>query len=453
MSHRSWILILESFNLKQESLNHHLDESTEEKNNIICYERASVVDNVDDTEDRKEDEEEDSEAQIPIQEENVGKQSKPAEEAELEDIGNTESFTDHQHRDIENLDLIEDNENPQTLIDQDILGELQKPSEETTLESIKHIEDSSDNLADHQTVQSVQPNKDNENLNTIIEDSEKPQMLDQQEIVRELSNPAHKVKIESNMYNEDNFENPDKDQSKDMIEPNEGTENLNLVGGDGEELIEQEDDIADMSKTTGAEAQVVIQQENAEKLPKPTEETELTSNIDIDFKSENPADHQPVESVQPNEDIENSSLIGDNEKLAEQEGGLTDTSSPIEAEENLLSSEESKEGQSLVESENLHTNQISHGPVSSAVEQVPPVEVVPVNSSPSSSPTSVLTKHMAVGEMSSASLSEMVQIDVPQSDMEAMVRSSSSDELQLNIVSIIMPHNLKIAWEFIKFAG
>ncbi|XP_048323749.2 uncharacterized protein LOC112490616 [Ziziphus jujuba] len=438
----------------EESLNHP-GESTEEKSNIIYDERASVIDTVYVKEDRKEYGDIESEARVLTQEEILGEQPKPAEETKLEDMGNSESFADHQLMDNENLDLIGDSENPQTLIQQDNLRELPKPTEETTLESNKHVEVSSDNPADHQTMESVLSNEDNENSNT-IEDSKKPPMLDQQEIARELPKPVEEVRLESDLHNEKISQIPDKDQSKETVEPDEGTMNLKisqipdkdqsketvepdestmnlkLIQGDGEELIEQEDGIKDMSKTIEAEAQVLIKQENVEDLPRPSKGTELQSNIDNDFKSENPAHHQPMESVQPKEDNENSRLIRDSEKLAEQEGGLTGTSSPIAAKENLLSSEDSKDEQNFVESEDLHANQSSDDPISSVVEQVPPVDVVPVNSSPSSSPTSVLTKHIAVGEMSSASLNEMVQIDVPQSDTEAMVRSSSSEELSLD---------------------
>lgn len=445
----------------------------------------------------------DSGVEMLIRQEVVRELPKPAEETMLEthkniEDENSEYLADQQTRGNEDLNLIGDTEKPQMMIQHGIKQELTKPTEETDLESNKHIEDGSESPTD----QSIQPNEGNENLN-LLGDSEEPQMLVQHEIDGERPKSSQEVKLESNMHIEDNSNNADDHQPMDSVQSNEGIKDLNLIGS-SEKQTEQESGIIDMSKVIEAEenlisveddknvqssgeskvfgsenpivpvvqqlsvnedvpvnsssspsatsghipedevcctnvdggAQMQIQKEIVGELPKPTEETKLESNMDIEFNS----DHQPVDFEQLNEGIKNLVLTEDGEKLTEQEGGITDMSNPIEAEENLLSSQDSREEHSFVESGGFHTNQGSDDPTASAMA----AEEVPAISSSSSSPTSVLSKHIPVGEMSSASLCEMVHMDVPQSEVEALVRSSSSDELPPDNVSLVIIENLHV---------
>ncbi|KAF3439546.1 hypothetical protein FNV43_RR17824 [Rhamnella rubrinervis] len=467
------------------------NESKMEANNVDNG-IAPVADTTDDI--GKEDEDRDSGVEMLIQQAAVRELPKPAEETMLEthkhsDGENSEYSTDHQTMGNEDLNL------PQMMLQQEIKQELPKPIEETELESNKHIEDSSENPTD----QPVQPNEGNENLN-LIGDSEELQILVQHEIDGEWPKSAQEVKLESNMHIEDNSNNADEHQPMDTVQSNEGIKDLNLIGY-SEKQTAQEGGTTDISKAIEAEENLIsvegdknvqssvesevfgsenpivpvvqqlsvnedvpvnsssspsatsghipedeachtniddgapmqIQKEIIGKLPKPTEETKLESNMDIELNS----DRQPLDSEQLNEAIKNLDLTEDGEKLTLQEGGITDMSNPIEDEGKLLLSQNSKEEHSFVESGGFHTNQSSDDPTASAVA----AEEVPAISSSSSSPTSVLSKHIPVGEMSSASLCEMVHMDVPQSEVEAMVRSSSSDELQPDIEPSNPPEN------------
>lgn len=462
------------------------------------------------------------------QEEAVREQPKPAEEMMLEtnkriDDDNYENPADYQTMGNDDLNLVRVTGKPETMIQHDIERQLPKPIKETKLESNKHIgEDSYENLVDDQFLHSVIPNEGNENLN-LIGDTEEPKMLVKQEIERELPKPIEETELESEVHVEYSSYNAENHHPMDSVQSNEGIEDLNHIG-DSKNQIEHEEWTLDKSRAIEAEenliyvkhvhsslesvvfdsedpivpavkqtsvnedvpvnsssspsaisgqvpddevcctnvdggTQMQIQKETAEDLSKPTKELKLESKMDIEFN----LDHQPMDSEESStEGIKNLDLKEDGDTLTEQEGAITDRSNPIDTEENLLSSLDNRREHSFtdlsnpidteesllssqdnrrehgsLESNGFHINQSSGNPTASSV----PAEEVPAVSSSSSSPTSVLTKHIPVGEMSSASLCEMVQMDVPQPEVETMVRSGSLDALPLDNVSLIIVEN------------
>ena len=167
--------------------------------------------------------------------------------------------------------------------------------------------------------------------------------------------------------------------------------------------------------------QMLTRQAIEESLQKPAKKRDLESNLHIERNSENLVEHQAMDSAQPLKGNPDFNVTEDNEKQIEQEGS-TYTSKPIAAEDNLNKTEDRKNELSSVQSE---------------------VSYVIYSSSSPSSPTSTQIEPMKIEEVSSSDLNQEIDIDVPQSNLEDLVKSSSLDEQPLDDTSLIMPQNVK----------
>lgn len=357
----------------------------------------------------------------------------------------------------ENLNLKGDTEEPKMSVKQEIERELPKPIEETELETELHVEYNSYNAENHHPMDSVQSNEGIKDLNHIGDSKKKIEQedgtLDKTRAIEAEENLIYVKNVHSSL---ESVVFDSEDPIVSAVKQTSVNEDVPVNSSSPSAISGQVPDDEVCCTNVDGGTQMQIQKETTEDLSKPTEELKLESKMDIEFNF----DHQPMDSEESStEGIKNLDLTEDGDTLTEQEGAITDRSNPIDTEENLLSSlgnrrehsftdmsnpidteesllstEDNKREHSSLESDGFQINQSSGDPTASTV----PAEEVPAVSSSSSSPTSVLTKHIPVGEMSSASLCEMVQMDVPQSEVETMVRSGSLDALPLDNVSLII---------------
>lgn len=183
-----------------------------------------------------------------------------------------------------------------------------------------------------------------------------------------------------------------------------------------------------------------------------TDMKELKINEDIDggpqlvIKQENEklTENQAIlDSVKPtegNKDSKNIEDVGGSQiKLTEDEG-IMDISKPIEANDNLDSIQEDKNEQSITESGTSGLNQNSDDPIASAAQQELVVEEVPIDSSSSSSPTSVLAGKIPTDQASSSTSDQQLHIVILQSHLEDIANTYSWDEQPpLNITPAAQP--------------
>lgn len=183
-----------------------------------------------------------------------------------------------------------------------------------------------------------------------------------------------------------------------------------------------------------------------------TDMKELKINEDIDggsqlvIKQENEklTENQAIlDSVKPTEGNKYSKNIedvgGSQIKLTEDEG-IMDISKPIEANDNLDSIQEDKNEQSITESGTSGLNQNSDDPIASAAQQELVVEEVPIDSSSSSSPTSVLAGKIPTDQASSSTSDQQLHIVILQSHLEDIANTYSWDEQPpLNITPAAQP--------------
>ena len=149
-----------------------------------------------------------------------------------------------------------------------------------------------------------------------------------------------------------------------------------------------------------------------------------------------------MKELKINEDIDGGSQLvikQENEKLTEDEG-IMDISKPIEANDNLDSIQENKNEQSITESGTSGLNQNSDDPIASAAQQELVVEEVPIDSSSSSSPTSVLAGKIPTDQASSSTSDQQLHIVILQSHLEDIANTYSWDEQPpLNITPAAQP--------------
>ncbi|KAK7844108.1 hypothetical protein CFP56_011577, partial [Quercus suber] len=183
-----------------------------------------------------------------------------------------------------------------------------------------------------------------------------------------------------------------------------------------------------------------------------TDMKELKINEDIDGGSqlvikqetekltENQAILDSVKPTEGNKDSKNIEDVGGSQiKLTEDEG-IMDISKPTEANDNLDSIQEDKNEQIITESGTSGLNQNSDDPIASAAQQELVVEEVPIDSSSSSSPTSVLAGKIPTDQASSSTSDQQLHIVILQSHLEDIANTYSWDEQPpLNITPAAQP--------------
>lgn len=183
-----------------------------------------------------------------------------------------------------------------------------------------------------------------------------------------------------------------------------------------------------------------------------TDMKELKINEDIDGGSqlvikqetekltENQAILDSVKPTEGNKDSKNIEDVGGSQiKLTEDEG-IMDISKPIEANDNLDSIQEDENEQIITESGTSGLNQNSDDPIASAAQQELVVEEVPIDSSSSSSPTSVLAGKIPTDQASSSTSDQQLHIVILQSHLEDIANTYSWDEQPpLNITPAAQP--------------
>uniref|UniRef100_A0A5B7BJJ1 Cardiomyopathy-associated protein 5 n=1 Tax=Davidia involucrata TaxID=16924 RepID=A0A5B7BJJ1_DAVIN len=193
-----------------------------------------------------------------------------------------------------------------------------------------------------------------------------------------------------------------------------------------------------------SEACISIKRENAGDLSKPSEETISESIACIEDQSEIPGEHQTIlESYKPVEENDNLKSLkdfeGDIQKLAEQEDAA-EKSKPIEDTDIRESIQYREGGQSIVELESYADSQSFNDPIALDVLPELVIEQVPVASSSSSSPKSVLQNKFSMDQASSLNFDQETHIEVQQSVRE-VVGNNSSDELLPETSTVTSPQN------------
>ncbi|XP_030964028.1 uncharacterized protein LOC115985190 isoform X2 [Quercus lobata] len=156
--------------------------------------------------------------------------------------------------------------------------------------------------------------------------------------------------------------------------------------------------------------------------------SQLVIKQETEKLTENQAILDSVKPTEGNKDSKNIEDVGGSQiKLTEDEG-IMDISKPIEANDNLDSIQENKNEQSITESGTSGLNQNSDDPIASAAQQELVVEEVPIDSSSSSSPTSVLAGKIPTDQASSSTSDQQLHIVILQSHLEDIANTYSWDE-------------------------
>ncbi|KAK9998834.1 hypothetical protein SO802_018437 [Lithocarpus litseifolius] len=168
--------------------------------------------------------------------------------------------------------------------------------------------------------------------------------------------------------------------------------------------------------------------------------SQLVNKQETEKLTENQAILDSVKPIEGNKDSKNIEDVGGSQiKLTEYEG-IMDISKPIEANDNLDSIQENKNEQSITESGTSGLNQNSNDPIASAAQQELVVEEVPIDSSSSSSPTSVLAGKIPTDQASSSTSDQQLHIVILQSHLEDIANTYSWDEQPpLNITPAAQP--------------
>ncbi|KAA8543766.1 hypothetical protein F0562_022057 [Nyssa sinensis] len=193
-------------------------------------------------------------------------------------------------------------------------------------------------------------------------------------------------------------------------------------------------------KEIDSEACRWIKRENAGDPSKLSEETISESIACIEDQPEKPGEHQTIlESYKPAEEDDNLKSWKDFEKLAEQEY-IAETSKPIEDTDIRESIQDRESRQSIVELESSADSQSFSDPIAVAVLPDLVVEQIPVASSSSSSPKSVLQNKFSMDQSSSLNFDRDTHIEVQQ-PLTEMVGNNSSDELPPENFTATAPQN------------
>ncbi|VVA32011.1 PREDICTED: dentin sialophospho [Prunus dulcis] len=184
------------------------------------------------------------------------------------------------------------------------------------------------------------------------------------------------------------------------------------------------DNSKDEKKNTDRDggAQISTKKESVRGLSKPNEGTISESNRHLEKSSVNPAECQAtLDSTQPTKDNENSNHSeGGLRKVTENEG-----KKELDAKKDLNPVQGNKDEQGTAQRGVSEVKQISGDPIASAPQKNLVSKDVPVNSTSSSSPTSVLLEHIPKDQMSSS-------ISNPEgaskSEVGDKVKSNSSEE-------------------------
>ncbi|BBH04676.1 hypothetical protein Prudu_015878 [Prunus dulcis] len=241
---------------------------------------------------------------------------------------------------------------------------------------------------------------------------------DVRQVVEEVGNPRTSSSL--NALSPENKEETMKltDTLESSNPPGETTKKVNVPAAN------TIDNSKDEKKNTDRDggAQISTKKEYVRGLSKPNEGTISESNRHLEKNSVNPAERQAtLDSTQPTKDNENSNHSeGGLRKVTENEG-----KKELDAKKDLNPVQGNKDEQGTAQRGVSEVKQISGDPIASAPQKNLVSKDVPVNSTSSSSPTSVLLEHIPKDRMSSS-------ISNPEgaskSEVGDKVKSNSSEE-------------------------
>ncbi|CAB4282310.1 unnamed protein product [Prunus armeniaca] len=256
---------------------------------------------------------------------------------------------------------------------------------------------------------------------------------DVRQVVEEVGNP--KTSSSLNELSPENQEETMKLTDKLVSHPSVNPEESSNPSGETTKKVNvlaanTIDNSKDEKKNTDRDggAQISTKKESVRRLSKPNEGTISESNRHLEKSSVNPAERQAtLDSTQPTKDNENSNHSeGGLQKVTEKEG-----KKELDAKKDLNPVQGNKDEQGTAQRGVSEVKRISGDPIASAPQKNLVSKDVPVNSTSSSSPTSVLLEHIPKDQVSSS-------ISNPEgaskSEVGDKVKSNSSEEKPHNSI-------------------